>query len=340
MDASGFSYNTAALPQLVDVVERMFVGYQENYPRIMYEQEFITKDAKAKGDGMASIYAENIITDQYAAANTEGAPAEIYPAQYGYEKAAYINYFKKAISITKVMRVAGKGNQVEREIKNLIEGPTARLELDLANRFGYAATLTSYVNKEGVTVDTTCGDTKALLATDHALSGSATTFTNIVTGNPAFSKSALELAMQIAARNSFDNLGKNIEFRASHVLTSNDPVTCNQVRELLFATSNVESSNAGTYNVYSSANAGLKHVPVARLALDQNGTRSTSLEKYWYVIDAKQTSVFCSILEAPYVNTPMTNTSGQDFLTENWNFLSGMAYGIAIVSPKGIVGSK
>lgn len=339
MTASAISFNSSSLPELVDVVDRLFVGYQKNFAPVLYSQSFITKDPKTRNSGLATLYAENIITNQYAAQTPEGSPAETYPAQYGYEKAAYINYFKKNISITRALREAGKGNQVERQVRDLVEAPMNRLELDLANRFTYAWS-TSYTNAEGITVDTTSGDALAMISTAHTLTGTSTTWSNQVTGNPAFSKAALELAEQIAQRNTFDNLGKNITFKGTHIVTTNDPVTCNQVQELIHATQNVNATGANTYNVYSTSAAGYTHVIAPRIALDSTGARQTTYEKYWFVVDERLTSFFCNILTQPYVNTPSETNNGADFLTENWNFLSGMAYGIAVVSPRGIVGSK
>ncbi len=339
MTASGFTFNTAGLPELVDVVDRMFVGYQENYTPVLYSQSFITKDPKMANSGLAELYAENIITDQYANFVPEGSPADTFPAQYGYEKAAYINWFKKNISITRPMRRGAKGNQIERQVRDLIEAPKARLELDLANRFTYAWS-TSYVNKEGITVDVTSGDGLAMISGSHTLTGTSTTWSNQVTGNPAFSKSALELAEQIAQRNTFDNLGKNTAFEGKIILSTDDKVTCNQIDELIHATQNVNATGSNTYNVYSTSASGYSHVVAPRIALDSTGARSTTYEKYWFVIDPRLTSFYCTVLDQPYVNMPTAENSGSDFLTENWNFLSGMAYGIAVVSPRGIVGSK
>lgn len=337
--SSALTYNASSLPQLVDSVNRDFLPFQKGYDAVMYNQTFVTKDAKPLQSGLSTIYAENVITDQYANQTPEGSPADNFPAQYGYEKAAYINPFKKKISISRLMRDGGKGNQVNTSIRTLIEAPMNRLELDLANRLTYAWS-TSYTNKDGFTVDTTCGDGLALISGSHTLTGTATTFSNQITGNPAFSKSALELAEQVAQRNTFDNLGKNIVFKSTHLVTTDDRVTVNQARELFYATQNVNATGANTYNVYATSQANIQHVIVPRIALDSTGARSTSYEKYWFIVDDRLTSFFCSILNQPYVNTPMTDPSGMDFATENWDFLSGMTYGIAIVSPRGIFGSK
>jgi hypothetical protein len=47
------------------------------------------------------------------------------------------------------------------------------------------------------------------------------------------------------------------------IFSTDDPNTCNQIKELLNATADVSSDNSGTFNVYSNA---LRHVKIPRLA--------------------------------------------------------------------------
>lgn len=336
MSASGFTFYSAAEPQLVDSVNRMFGNYQQNYKPVLQSQPFIIKETKPMYSGTSTIFAERIITSQYANQVPEGEPADTYPAQTGYEKAAYIEYYKKNISITRTMRVAGKENEIQDNIRSLIEAPTDRLELDLAHRFANAWS-TSYTNKDGISVDVSMGDGLAMISASHTLTGVATTFSTQLTGNAAFSKSAMELGQQIGQRNTYNNLGENVEFKATHVVTTDDAVTVNQVKELLNATANPTSDNANTYNVYKNA---VQHVIVPRIATDANGQRSTSKEKYWFLVDSNLSSFYLTILEQPYLRTPSNVSTAVDFLTENLNFLSGVSYGIAVVSARGIVGSK
>jgi hypothetical protein len=336
MSASGFTFYSAAEPQLVDAVNRMFGNYQQNYKAVLRDQPFIIKEAKPMYSGTSTIFAERIITSQYANLVPEGEPADTYPAQTGYEKAAYIEYYKKTISITRTMRVAGKENEIQDNIRSLIEGPSDRLELDLAHRFSNAWS-PSYTNKDGVPVDTTTGDGLALVSGSHTLTGVSTTWSNQVSSNAAFSKSAMELGLQIAKRNTYNNLGENVDFNATHIVTTDDPVTCNQVKELLNATANVTSDNAGTYNVYKNA---VQHVVVPRIATTATGSRDTTKEKYWFLVDSNLSSFYLTVLEQPYIRTPSNVSNAVDFLTENLNFLSGASYGIAVVSARGIVGSK
>jgi hypothetical protein len=48
------------------------------------------------------------------------------------------------------------------------------------------------------------------------------------------------------------------------LITTDDPNTINQVRELLNATANIDTSNSGTFNVYATK---YKHVSSGRIAV-------------------------------------------------------------------------
>lgn len=44
--------------------------------------------------------------------------------------------------------------------------------------------------------------------------------------------------------------------------------------------------------------------------------------------------MYFTTLNAPYLKTPMDGNNGEEFSSENWNYLAGADYGIVIVSPK------
>jgi hypothetical protein len=133
--------------------------------------------------------------------------------------------------------------------------------LALSHRLGFGWS-TTYTNSRGYSKDLTCGDTKALFATDHGLTGSASTFSNIVPQNPQFSKGAYTAAKKIAVENTLNNLGEKMALDYNIVLTTDDEDTIIAVKELSNATADITSSNAGTYNAYR----GLKHIIAPRIA--------------------------------------------------------------------------
>lgn len=85
------------------------------------------------------------------------------------------------------------------------------------------------------------------------------------------------------------------------IITTDDPNTINQVRELLNATADVDTSNSGTYNVYKTK---YKHVIVPRIATTAAGAVDTTKAKYWFLAASKGSDFYLCMLEAPYLKSP------------------------------------
>ena len=58
--------------------------------------------------------------------------------------------------------------------------------------------------------------------------------------------------------------------------------------------------------------------------------------RYWFLIDSGASDFNLAILNEAYLKTPTDGNNGEDFSSENWNYLSGMDYGIAVVTAKWI----
>lgn len=328
--------NTGSLPQFTDLVKRSFTKAIQNVPQVLKSSEFVVKDAQPKNTGDVKRFAERLARDLYASQRDEGDNSDSARVQYGYEKDLYIKTVSLEVSITKRMRDAGKDQVIIDSVTQLSEVCPSRMELDLAHRFSFAWS-TSYVDKDGKTVDVTVGDGLASISASHTLTGSATTYSNQITGNLQFSKWALEVAELSFVENSYTNLWEKATMKADTILTTDDPNTCHQVQELIKATADVTTSNSGTYNVYQSA---YKHVKSSLIATTATGAVDTTKRKYWFLIDSGMSDLYMSILNAPYLKTPMDGNNGEAFSSENWNFLAVSDYGIAQVSGKWIRGSK
>lgn len=324
-----------SLGQLTDLVERSFIDGQNTLPMVMKNSGVVILDSIPKNSGDSKRFAERITTDQYASVRDEGAVADAGSVQYGYEKDAQVYTIAKTISITKRMRVAGKDRAILDEITNLSEVCPNTQELDLSHRLTFAWS-TSYTYK-GSSRDLTVGDGLALISTAHTLTGSATTYSNQITGNPAFSKGSLETAEKSFVENSFDNLGVKVDVKPDTIITTDDPNTVNEVRQLLNATADVTSSNSGTSNVYKSK---YKHIANARIATDSNGGVDSTKAKYWFLASTRASDFYMCELESPYVKSPKDGNNGEDFASENWNYLAAATYLISIVTGKWIRGSK
>lgn len=321
------------MPQFTDLIQRSFVFSGKKLESVMKAASFVIKDTLPHGTGNTRRYAEMVDADQYAGVRDEGGVSRQARIQYGYEKDLTTYTISQERSITKLMRDAGKNPEIIKAITDLSEVCPNTIDLDLSHRFTFFDA-TSYTRTAGgtsTTVDLTVGDGLAFGSTVHKLTGSATTYSNIIAGNPQFSKGALENAEKLFVEETYDNLGVKMAMAADTILTTDDPNTINQVRELMNATADVNSSNAGTFNVYKGA---YKHVIAPRIATTAAGATDTTKRKYWALIASKNSSMYFTTLNAPYLKTPMDGNNGEEFSSENWNYLAGADYGIVIVSPK------
>lgn len=329
--------NSATLSQYTDLVDRVFEKKIESYPMVLKNSTIVQKMNKKLGTWDSVRFAEEIDMDLYAKYRAEGNQSTTAVTQYGYEKDATVEYFTKEIEITRKMRDAGKDNIVSKLIDLLTDAPFRKLELDLAHRLSFAWS-TSYTDNGGLSVDVSVWDTLALISTVHTLTGSATTYSNQVTGNPQFSKGALELAERLFAEETYNNLGERVAMMPDTIITTNDPTTVNQVKELLNATSDINTSNSGTFNVYKGS--GYNHIIVPLISTTATGALDSTKRKYWFVASSMDSDFQLCILNEAYVNSPAVGKSGEDFSSENWKWLSGISYAMAILTGRWIKGSK
>ena len=124
-----------------------------------------------------------------------------------------------------------------------------------------------------------------------------------------------------------------MSMKGDTIITTDDPNTINQVRELMNATANVDTSNSATFNVYKSA---YKHVILPRLATTATGAVDTTKRKYRFLASSRDSDFYLCMLENPYLKTPMDGNNGEVFSSENRNYLAASTYGIGIVTPKWI----
>lgn len=337
MTANTYSGSIATLPELVDVVNRTFVPYQEGYKGVFMSAPFVIKDGKARNSGNSTLYAEPIITERYAKMRPDAVSAQISPYQYGYEKALVVNSYTHVEAVSYGIHEFGRRDGMMNQMKMLVQAPTNKLELDLAARYAFAWD-ESYTDSIGATIDTSMGDGLAKISTVHTVTGSTRTFSNQVPANPAFSKASLVSAKKVGQRGTIDNLGVNTAFNADYIITTDDEDTVLAVKELLNATANIESPNANTYNNYT--NATLKHIASPLICSDVLGQRVTAKEKYWFIVDSSLATLYLTIINPAYNRLPTLGGNGDDLLSGTWTFLSGIDYGICEVSGRGTVGSK
>lgn len=320
------------LPQFTDLVKRSFVDWLESLPQEMKNSGIVIDDTIPQNTWLFKRFAERLHRNQYAYNRDEGDIATQGKVQYGYEKDMQISVIALEISITKLMRVAGKNQDILDQVTTLTEVCPNTIDHDLALRLTFHGSST-YTDRNWRTVDVTVGDWNPLAYATHALTGSATTYNNIITWNPQFSKGALENAMKLFAEETYNNLWEKMSMKPDTLVTTDDPNTINQVRELLNATANVDTSNSGTFNVMKNI---FKHVSSSRIATTAAWAADTTKRKYWFLASSRFSDFYLCMLEQPYVKTPADWNNWEEFSSENWNYLAAASYWIAIVTGRWI----
>lgn len=324
--------NTAQFPQFTDLVNRVVTKAYENFPYVFRDSGLVRVEKMPENTGLFRRLYENLVTDTYAYAKPEGAPARAARVQYGYEKDLQVTRYGLDVSITREMRIANKNPEVIQRILAAAKTIPNRMELDLANRITFG-TATSYVNRDGATVDITTGDAVALFSASHTLTGSATTYSNRLSGDPAFSKGSLEGMERLISENTFDNLGVKIPMPFDIIWCGDDPVTINRIMEELKATADTSSANAGTFNVN---NMKYRMVKLPLIATDVNGGVDTTKRRYWGIASSEYCEMYLNVLEAPFLKAPRDGNNGEDFSTENWSYAGRGSYWISTVSARWI----
>lgn len=317
---------SSSIPQLTDIINRSRLLRLKTYEHVMFNSGLVRKDPKAMQTGLFTRYREAIDVSLYTQTRDEGSVSAAAKVQYGYEKDLAIKQETLELSVTKLMRDGGKDNEIRDIVSMLSEVVPNAIELDLSQRITFAF-VTSYTDRSGKTIDTTIGDGLALGSTVHTLTGSGTTYNNIVVGNPQFSKGALESALKQTVEETYTNLGEKATMNFDVVFCSLDPNTNNQIDELFKATADVTSNNANTFNVYQNR---MRKVSIPLLATTATGATDTAKAKYWGIASTQNSSFYYSELASPYMKSPMEGNNGEEFSSENWNYLVGVSYGIVI----------
>lgn len=319
--------STVSLPDFVKLAKVLWDKGAEQYPAVMRRSGLVREVPIPQNTGDTREFSE-IDLEQYASRKGEREQATFAKIQQGYSKTGKTYRIAFAEAITWEMRTQGKYPEVTAKLTNLLPTAINRMELDLQHRFTFG-TVTSYVDRDGVTIDVTVGDGLSLFNTAHLVRGSATTFRNRLANNPAFSRSALESMEKMRIENRINQFGQKVPVRDDTIWTTDDPNTVNSVRILLRSTASVEDEkNSGVFNDYR---AKYKHVALPRVATDAQGNADSTKAKYWGLASSLDTTFYLGVHEEPHVIPPSAN-GAQDVLTDDWYFNVRANYMIVIPS--------
>lgn len=330
----GTLLSTLTFPEFTDLVRHEWGSVRENIAR--NARQLFIEDSIGSGNGSTKRYDE-VDVETYADHKAEGSNSKKSKVGVGYNVTMTARTFSKEVDITLEMRNDNRNAEVGTYLTNLAEFCDNRMDLDLTHRLTFAGD-TAYTDKNGISVTTTVGDGLAVASAVHTLAFSSTTYNNIVTGNPAFSESSLESALLIGATQIFSNFLEKRQMNFNTIVTGDDPGTVRTVRQVLQSTADVDAVQAGVKNVYMGR---FNHVILPNLATTAAGAYNSAKRRYWFLAATGQRlngwQAYLGTWIAPTLVTPSISNNGMDIHNFNWTYSAYCRYGIATVSPKGIV---
>lgn len=286
---------------------------------------------------------QEIDRERFAEQKVEGQKS----AQRGFSQGYFKDIKRKTISVTK--KVTGEEYQALEAHKlsafamQTSQDVIDKIELDMRNFLGYATVGTSYTDNGGFTIDLTVGDGLSLFSTVHTLKNSATTYSNILTGNPSLSNTSLEQAEDFFAYNVLDNYGQRMSIKADTIITSRKAVMVNRVARILRSES--PESIAGTANANSAvANTYKNKYTHLVIEFDVDSLNITdSTKSYYWFLAALNGSIDAGMrLQAYYISWLSPTVAPAEVDQDAWylSYTARSAYGLGAVSGRGITVSK
>lgn len=326
--------NEVSLSDLTDLVRRNWTIMKDALPRrakSLFNAEYV-----GSGQG-SSKRIEEFDGQTFAAYKPEGANSQKAFVGAGYQVDMLARTFSMEIDITLEMRNDNRYAQIGQLITDLSQFCENRQDLDLTHRFTFA-TSTTYTDMNGNSVNIAMGDTLSLLSTAHTLTFSATTYSNRVTGDPAFGQGAYEAALLLGTTQTYNNFGEQRMLDWNTIVTGTDPGTVRTVQQMLNSMADIDAVQAGIVNVYKNNK---RHVELPYLASLASGAYDSTKRRWWFLLAVGMNGWQSYVGDwiSPTLKTPAPGNNGEDIHNYNWTYSSYCRYGIAVVSGKGCIGS-
>lgn len=333
---------TYTFPELSNLIKKMFA---EALPQVPLDASplFIAKSVpQGQGDSI-QVNEQDFTT--YAGDMPEGVNAKKGSFGVGYHKQVSWFRYGQEYDITYKMRTTAQWlDIVTATVAALSKAVPQRMNLDMTHMitFGNA---TSYVDMDGFTRDTSCGDSLSIFNAAHTLAFTSQTYSNIVPGNPQFSKSALESAELLTKSNILDNFGKLRRMTFKTIWCASTPSLTNSIMQYIRSISDPVQANPGVDNPYKNK---YDILPLELLATDANGIYDSSKQNWWGIVantgtGAERWQAYRVTWEAPRMKPMPTgsfsSTNAEDVHNDNWTFGSRGTENYAVLVGRGIIGS-
>lgn len=339
MSAGNFSsyLNTVTLPEFSDLIIKQFSTVQEMVKPVA-QQLFIYDDLTSWPHEQKRY--DEVDIETFAKQMRQGENAQKARSGVGYNKTMTARRFAMEINVSWQYRRYGKDQQVKADLYSMNHFIEQRIELNLSHRFTFC-TSSSYNDLDGETVDVTVGDGLPLAYSAHTVAFSSSTYSNRVSGDPAFTQGSLELAEALTVSNIISNFGERRVLKFNNIVTSDDPNTCRMVKQVLNSTADVEAVQSGVLNAFKGK---YNHVELPYLATTATGARDDSKKRWWFLVAASNTGMmgwqaYFGIFESANMKTPVAGGNGEDPHNDDWAYGTRGSHGICILSGRGLEAS-
>ncbi len=332
----GTFLNTVTFPELTDLLDRNFKTVGGLIVPVA-KQLFIS-EMVGQNEGELKLVQEYDFST-YAKAKPQGVDAKKAAFGIGYYITVRVKRIGMEAEITYEMRRFNKKTEVMAAITSLPWFCPQRIELDLTHTFTFC-TSTSMTDMDGNTRDLTVGDGLALASTVHTLKFSTTTYSNRITGDPLFSKGALEAAELLTTTDILSNFGERRVMDFNTIVTGNNPTVVNAVKQFLRSTSDNTQANPGVVNVNMDK---YRHVILPYLATTATGGADSTKKNWWFLgaIGSGLRSWQGYFLEWEAPNLTAANGFGNsvDIHKDVWYYNVRASYNIGVVAGRGLIAS-
>lgn len=325
---------TTVYRELFDLTKKTFDEIVPAYPmdaKVLFEEMTIPNNSGIT----RRVYEQDF--SSYARLKRDSEDAK--KAQYGigFYKDITVRRFALEFSLSYETR---KWNDYNSAINNLtrelIQTLPNRINMDMSHRLSFADAQ-SYIDMDGQLVDVTTGDGLSLINSAHRLAHSSKTYSNQVPGNPVFDIGgvALEAAEKLTTTDILDNYGVRFPMKFDTIVTSDDPKTVHNVKKFLNSTTDINQANPNTINVW---NGMYRHLVLVHIDTDAMGNKDPLKSERWFLVNttgAGRLKAKYAVWEAPNMKSMME----EDFHNDDLFMGVRAAYGLAILSGKGIIGS-
>lgn len=332
--------NTATLPEMSDLIMKQF-SFQNEMVKPAAQQLFIYEDLT--GWGSDSKRYDEVDVETFAKLKRQGENSQKARSGVGYNKYMYAKRYAMEINVSWEFRRYSQqyASSVKSDLVNLSHFIPQRFELNLSHVLTFAGA-TSYTDMDGESIDLTTGDGLALVSAVHTVAhNAAVTYSNAVSGNPAFGQGALELAEGLFVSDIVSNFGERRVLTPNKIVTSDDPTTCRAVRQVLNSTADVDANHAGVENTFKGK---YQHIALPYLATTATGARDATKKRYWFLVSAygspsNSWQAYYGVYENANLKTPATGNNGEDFSNDDWKYGVRGSMGQCVLSARGLVAS-